>query len=127
MDPKTRLSATRTVWIAFFFSLLAINGNVIFADATWSDFNIVTTLVVSIVALLSTGMIWNWGNLPHVQPSRETRSYEKAKRQDRVGMIFDLLEDDELDALRRRLSDERDGEMVDLGALLNNDSERSRR
>jgi hypothetical protein len=49
----------------------------------------------------------------HASSSRRTR---KSKRRDRIDTLLDSLDDDEVDALRRRLA--ADGQQVDLNTLL---------
>ena len=106
MDAKSRLIATLFIWTLATVAVSSMNDP--FHDDI-AGFGIVAGLI-----LLCMGFIWNWGSLPlqSDKPAQtSTRSAEKTKRSasDKVAILRELLDDDELDALKSRLADDMAG------------------
>lgn len=121
MDAKSRLRAVYTVWTAFVLAVLAVNAGVIIYQQDIGLANIILTIVLAIMSISATGFIFNWGDLPTSDRSSTDRQSEKLKRQSRADALLDMLDDETLEALRRRLQ-EREGNLP-LGALLQDDGE----
>ena len=103
MDSHSRLTATRYIWTAFFFGLAVVNSN-LFQGGEIGVGNIITTIMVVGAAIVGTGFIWNWGDLPTIQSqSAEAEAENKLKRGERVQRLVELMDEDELYELRRRL------------------------
>lgn len=119
MDGKTRAGMTVFIWVALLTALTMI---VTIADDL--DNGVVFMLVGASFTLLlfSTAFLWNWGRLPFTGAvDTSTMAKDKGKRPDRINAVLNTLTDDELDALRQRLS-QRD-EIVSLANLLDEEGE----
>lgn len=118
---NTRLIATRYIWVAYTLTMLAlfvgsaINENQIGAG------HVIVAIGVSIMAFLSTGTVWNWGNVSaeEVTMTANIRDAKKRKNQAKLEGILARLSDEERDTLRERLEEEiaqygvsDDGELV---------------
>lgn len=97
-----RLSATKFIWVALFFGLLVINGNVLFFGQTPVIENVIMGVAVIIAAAGSTVAVWTSTNPFSDNETEDT----KLKRGERVKRLIDLMDDDELYELRERLSTE---------------------
>ena len=136
MNSDSRLTATRYIWLAFFFGLLVVNSNMVFYGASLDVGNVVMTIIVTIAALGATGFVWSFGapNMGNTYISSETQGKGKRAPSDKLSMLRELLTEDELDAFKQRLMDETAGQHDDnytdgelpLAALLD-DEKQSRR
>ena len=91
-DVKYRMGLTLLIW----FSLLAVSLISIMQvgeDGTGFIF------LLGVAAVFVNGFIWNWGQGLEGQ----TQAAEKAKRGEGVQRLVDLMDEDELYELRRRL------------------------
>ena len=115
MSSEHRLSATKYIWVALFLGLFVINGNVFLFGQTPVIENVIMAVAMMIAAAGSTVAVWTSQN-PFSDDEAEST---KPKRGERVKQLIDLLDDDELYELRKRLStngtDEPDNYVV-LGA-----------
>jgi len=100
MNNDFRLSATRTIWVAFFIGLLITNANVVFWGQTPIIENVLMTIIVAIAATGTSVAVWTSGH----SSSNENAEDTKLKRGERVKRLIDLMDDDELHELRNRLS-----------------------
>ncbi len=123
MDAESRRHATRYIWVAFFFGMVFANGNAVFNGLPLEVWNMVISIVIAGVALVSTGFVWNWGDLPVIESQSKKQSAEdKLKRGERVERLIELMDADELYELRRRLEDDYgDNELTD--AIVGSDGE----
>jgi len=108
MDNRTRLKATQYIWTGF-----AIIGIVMMImSSAIGDFGLgqlIAFLGAAFVTMVSTGTIWNWGDLPTENMASESAS-QKRKRDDRINRLLASLDDEDLETLlemksQRRLSD----------------------
>ncbi len=112
MDSKTRFWATAIIWL---FGAIAISVTSPFNPGeSWASATVVLGIVLAIIA--STGFVWNWGRLSAAHPDA---AQGKAKRSsgDRVALLRELLDDDELEALKARLVSEMSNGHYDDGEL----------
>lgn len=102
MDTKSRLEATKVMWgvlaavlVSLFISAGVGNG--------LETGHVIIAVVALIAGAISTGVIWN---PDHAQNniSSESKSQEKVKRE-RLDSVLRDLSDEELLALKNRLSD----------------------
>ena len=123
MDAESRRHATRYIWVAFFFGMVFANGNAVFNGLSLEVWNMVISIVIAGVALVSTGFVWNWGDLPVIaSQSKQQSAEDKLKRGERVERLIELMDADELYELRRRLEDDYgDDELTD--AIVGSDGE----
>lgn len=100
---NTRLEATRYIWTAFAFALVAlfISGGI--ANGIQAA-HVVLGIVIAIAATGATGFIWNFGDYEETVMIGEDNAIEKAKRE-RLDKVIRELSSEELIALKRRLSD----------------------
>jgi|GEM_PF-1771887 len=119
MNSEHRLTATRYIWIAFFFSLAIINSNVMISGLAPSVANVIMTTVLAIAVMASSIAIWATANS---SSSDEDKSDTKLKRGERVTRLIELMDEDELHELRKRLSKEIDDPIEDY-ITLGNDGE----
>ena len=116
---ETRLRATRYIWIAYTFTMIALfAGSVISEDAIGAG-HVIVAIAASIMAFLSTGTVWNWGDVRGVDTETTTSDAKKRKNQAKLESIISRLSEEERDALREKLADEiahygvsDDGELV---------------
>lgn len=102
MTGENKLSATRSIWAGFFFGLAVINANVLFAGQTPAIENVIMTVTVAIATTVATIAVWTSNS-----PSSDSEVADtKLKRGERVKRLIDLMDEDELYALRERLSTE---------------------
>lgn len=126
MDPHSRLIATKWLVIALVLGLGIVNSPLLNGSQTLELPNVILNVLMLSFAVTCLGFVWNWGNLPSTTRPAETGvEREKAKRRERLDSLLDSLNDDELDALRQRLST--DDDQVELKALLKDDGELTRR
>ncbi|GAB1420654.1 hypothetical protein MASR2M15_07630 [Anaerolineales bacterium] len=103
---STRLIATRYIWTAFsavMFFIVA--GNVL--SASFLQFgSIVVMLAITILCLVSTGVVWNWGNVApeDLQTTYRQSTRQKAKRKDRLEAILSRMENEDVDDLLNELN-----------------------
>lgn len=119
MDGKTRVGMTVFIWLTLLTAITLI------ITLTRSiDNGVIYALIgtTAMVLIFSTGFLWNWGRLPLTSSTGAYPNAEKNKRPDRVNAILNALTDDELEALRYRLS-EPHHEEVPLERLLDQDGE----
>lgn len=116
MDTRSRLLTTLFIWAVGIVAVSSMN------DPFHSDF--AGFAVIAALVLFCMGFVWNWGMLPlrddqpmqMITPARA----EKAKRSasDKAALLRELLDDDELEALKARLMDDvRGGDHFDDGEL----------
>lgn len=101
MDSEHRLTATRYIWVAFFFALAISNMNVMVNGESLGIANIIVTTILAVAAAGSTVTIWTAAK---PLSSSEEISDTKLKRGERVTRLIDLMDEDELQELRLRLS-----------------------
>lgn len=101
MDSEHRLTATRYIWVAFFFAMAVSNMNVIVNGDSLGVANIIVTTILAIAAAGSTVTIWTAAK---ALSSRDETGDTKLKRGERVTRLIDLMDEDELHELRLRLS-----------------------
>ncbi len=103
MDSEHRLTATRYIWVAFFFAMAISNMNVMANGEALGVENIIMTTILAIAAAGSTVSIWTAAK---PLSSDGEKSDTKLKRGERVTRLIDLMDEDELHELRLRLSKE---------------------
>jgi hypothetical protein len=103
MNSEHRLTATRYIWVSFFFAMIIVNANVVMNGDALTAINVVMTTVIALAATGTTVSIWATAN-----GSSEESDDTKLKRGERVTRLIDLMDDDELYELRKRLSKEVD-------------------
>jgi len=101
MNSEHRLTATRYIWVAFFFAMAISNMNVMVNGEALAIENIIMTTILAIAAAGSTIVIWATASRTS---SDEETSDTKLKRGERVTRLIDLMDEDELHELRQRLS-----------------------
>lgn len=103
MDADTRYRTTRMIWIGGGVMIAAIFLSGMFTPwATISLGHFVIAFMVVIITMVSTGFVWNWGDLPSEAASGERRS-SKQKREERLSRLMDELSEEDLEALRLHL------------------------
>jgi hypothetical protein len=115
----TRLKATRYIWVAYTLMMVVLFlGNAINAYPI-SAGHVIVAIGASIMAFLSTGVVWNWGDVSTVESETTTSDAKKRKNQVKLEGIISRLSDEERDALREKLADDiaqygvsDDGELV---------------
>ena len=124
MGAKARLLVTLIM-------LALVSSAISSMDSPFGD-DIAGFVIVIGSLLIMLGYVWNWGNLPLTAsaPEKPTRESEKAKRtvNDKIALLRELLDDDELEAVKARLMADvtgsryhDDGELP-LSALLDQDA-----
>lgn len=103
MSSGDRLKALLIVWVAFALAAMATVGG-----TPLQEENVVIAFFLVIAALVATRYITN-------APGAEAEEVGKAKSR-RVDRVLASLNEDELDVLRQRLSE--DGELVSLDEVL---------
>lgn len=99
MDNESRLSATKYIWVVFLLALLIVNANVIIQSDPLSFTNVIMTGVIAVAAMGGTSFVWA-GQTENTGATSD----EKLKRGDRVKRLIDLMDEDELYELRKRLA-----------------------
>ena len=115
----TRLKATRYIWVAYTLTMVVLFlGNAI-NEYPITAGHVVVAIGASIMAFLSTGAVWNWGDVRTVESEATTSDAKKRKNQAKLEGIISRLSDEERDALREKLADDiaqygisDDGELV---------------
>jgi hypothetical protein len=117
----TRLKATRYIWVAYTLTMVVLFlGNSI-NEYPISAGHVVVAIGASIMAFLSTGAVWNWGDVRGADAisTASTSDAKKRKNQAKLEGIISRLSDEERDALREKLADDiaqygisDDGELV---------------
>ncbi len=103
MNSGDKLKATFFIWVAFVLaSMFTIAGHDLSGGAVFM------ALIYTIAALTATGFVMN---------SKDTAAEPVKAKRSRVDRLLSSLDDDELDALRERLS-QSDGEVVSLEDVL---------
>jgi len=123
MDSEHRLTATRYIWVAFFFAMAVSNMNVIVNGDSLGVANIIVTTILAIAAAGSTVTIWTAAK---ALSSRDETGDTKLKRGERVTRLIDLMDEDELHELRLRLSKDSSNES-DEYIVLGDDGELRKR
>lgn len=103
MNNEHRLTATRYIWVTFFLALLITNASVIINGQAPVVENVIMTVIVAMAA--SGTSVAVWANQKSAS-SDEEMGDTKLKRGERVTRLIDLMDDDELYELRKRLSKE---------------------
>jgi hypothetical protein len=117
-----RLQATKYIWIAYTLSMAALfisstQGN----GTSFGAGHVVVAIAASIMAFLSTGTVWNWGNVSAAETLVDAEAHESMKRKhnNKLDRIVSRLSDEERAALIERLEDNMgqyglsdDGELV---------------
>lgn len=121
MDNHTRLQATRYIWITTGVSLFSLFLSAGLASGLEST-HVVLGIAICIASFLSTGSVWNWGEVGE-SSAVDLQAQEKAKRERIDGVLRDLS-NEELIALKQRLSDGTvDDEMLYQRMTLSDDGE----
>ena len=123
MNSEFRVSATKYIWVAFFLGLLVTSANVIFYGQTPGLENVIMTIVLAIAATGSSVAVWASLNS---SSSQDEKGETKLKRGERVKRLIDLIDEDELYALRQRLSQDYAEPPADF-VMLGDDGELHRR
>lgn len=105
MNSEHRLTATRYIWVAFFFTMAIINANVMITGEAPSIANVIMTTILAIAATGTSIAIWH---SPNHSSNEDSTSDTKLKRGERVTRLIELMDEDELHELRKRLSKEID-------------------
>jgi len=114
-----RLTATRYIWTGYTLAMLAIFAGTAIMNQAIGAGHIVMGVVISMTAFLSTGTIWNWGNLPVEAEQRHSTHYSKRKNQHQLDQMLERLSEDERETLREILAKEETGyALVDDGELV---------
>ena len=101
MDNKTRLDATKFIWMVLGVVLAFLFISAGIADGMESP-HVVMGVVALIAGTISTGAIWNMDGSSN--QSADISEQEKAKRE-RIDAVIRDLSSEELIALKSRLSD----------------------
>jgi hypothetical protein len=123
MEVKVRFFTTVFIWA------VAVVAGLLLSPAPYNE--IATLFIIASTVLISMGFVWNWGRLPlsMTETGRSREGQTKAKRgmRDKAALLRELLDEDELEAVKRRLMadvsgeyDDDDGELP-LAALLEPD------
>lgn len=108
---NVRLEGSRYVWTAFAPAMVFLFISTIFTPGGLGVGHIILGSVIALAAFLSTAVIWS-SDLP--EAGLQSRAAEKAKHRN-LDAILSRLSDDELEALRERLSERQDDESYVLG------------
>lgn len=122
MDSHTRLQATKYIWITMGIALFSLFLSAGIANGLEAG-HVILGIALCIAAFLSTGTVWNWGDLPQESSSFNMDAQEKAKRE-RLDSVLRNLSNDDLIALKQRLSEgDIDDEMLYQHMTLSDDGE----
>ena len=102
MDSHTRLTATRYIWVTMGVSIFSLFLSAGMADGLEAT-HVILGIAICIAGFLSTGMVWSWGELGNTS-AVDMEAQEKVKRERIDGVLRDLS-NEELVALKNRLSD----------------------
>ncbi len=102
MNEELRLRATKYIWVAFFFTILVTNANVLGGQTPGIE-NVIMTGIIALAATGSSITLWTTTN---AFTSEDVQADTKLKRGERVKRLIDLMDEDELYELRQRLSDD---------------------
>lgn len=120
---KIRLQATRYIWVAYALTMVTMFMSLVFTGNPLSAGYVVIATAASIMAFVSTGTVWNWGDLDDDDDDAEDEAYDKRKRRHPVKLerIMSRLSDEERAELRERLDEDTmryglsdDGEIVEF-------------
>jgi hypothetical protein len=116
-----RLTATKYIWLAYTVSMAALFISSTQGGGSFGAGHVVIAVAASIMAFVSTGTVWNWGNLSAAETLLDADAAESSKRKNsnKLDRIISRLSDDERAALMERLEDDMgqyglsdDGELV---------------
>jgi len=102
MNDEARQSATKYLMVVFLLGLVIVNSNTLLYGQTLGIENVIMTIVLAITMMGATSFIWTG----QTSISRQSDSDAKLKRGERVKRLIDLMDEDELYALRQRLADD---------------------
>lgn len=103
MDADTRYRTTRMIWMGGVAMIAAIFLSGMLTPWTTIGLGHFTiAFMVVIITMVSTGFVWNWGNLPNEAASGERRS-SKQKREERLSRLMNELSEEDLETLRLHL------------------------
>lgn len=102
MDNHIRLQATKYIWITTGISLFSLFLSAGLASGLEAG-HVILGIAICIAGFLSTGTVWNWGE-PGMASVVDMEAQEKVKRERIDGVLRDLS-NEELIALKQRLSD----------------------
>ena len=100
---KIRLEATSYIWGAFTLMILGLMSTIIFGGDGLGGGHVIIAVVLAIAAFLSTGTVWNWGDVRDTDVVKES-SKQKRSTVERVVNELDAMSEDDLERLRTRLS-----------------------
>lgn len=116
MGNSERLTAIRAIWNAFGAAMFVMFISLIFTGASLSVGYVVIAIVVSLAAFLSTAVVWS---VSTAVGAEQQTAKNKREASDGLDAVLERLSDDELMALRDRLSDNQgaiglsdDGELI---------------
>jgi adenine-specific DNA methylase len=114
MNEEGRASATKQIISSYAFLMAMMFFSTITSSAT--IIHMVLGIVMTVFAFTAVGMVWNWGTLPRVESDSS-----KGKNDTKLEKMLNRLSDEELDALREKLSHRNESYYLD------NDGEIARR
>lgn len=103
MNNHIRLTATRYIWVTMGISLFSLFLSAGIANGLEAT-HVILGIAICIAGFLSTGMVWNWGDVGKDSAMNMMDDQEKVKRERIDGVLRDLS-NEELVALKKRLSD----------------------
>jgi hypothetical protein len=99
-----RLEATKYIWTAIAVIMGLLYGGTIVAEQSIGVEHVIITLVLGIASFLSTGVVWNWGDVKFENEFIEASANEKSKRSRKLDRMLKRLNDEDLEALREHLT-----------------------
>lgn len=101
-----RLKATKYIWLAYTFTMIALFVSSTQGGGSFGPAQVVVAIAASIMAFLSTGTVWSWGNVGAAETMIEDNEARKRKHRTKLDKIVSRLSDNEREELRERLADE---------------------
>ncbi len=109
MGTKPRLFATVFIWTVAVLVGMALEIP--------TGFIIPVLGIIAGTVLICMGFIWNWGQLPLTMDAPAQSGKAKRSVSDRAALLRELLDDDELEAVKARLMADISGNHYDDGEL----------
>ncbi len=112
MGPKYRIFATLIVW-----GFAAIAVSVGMRMPVPAGLEIPILAILTLAGLICMGFIWNWGRLPLSVDMPMQSGKAKRSASSKAALLRELLDDEELDAVKARLMTDISGNHYDDGEL----------
>ncbi len=109
MGPKSRLFATVFIWAV----IISAGSSMDVPPGS----EMLTLGIFAMIILLCMGFIWNWGRLPLSTAMSAKSGKAKRSASSKYALLRELLDDEELEAVRAFLMDDISGNHYDDGEL----------